>query len=161
LGVLPGGTNSRALGVLSFNPTTTIVGWSEIAGGAHRATSWNLSSSVTMTNLGVLPGDFSSEARSINRNGAVVGFSTTTSAGTVARAARFTAGTANSAVDLNIISSIAQPGTGSNALTGSRAEYISVTGAIAGQVYGGNFASRGPADGRRGFYRSATGVVTR
>src|SRR5437773_2571768 len=83
LGTLAGGTNSRAYGV---SPTGTVVGWSNIAGGARRATAWV---GTTPTNLGVLAGDTASEARAINAAGLVVGFSTN-AAGTADKAATFT-----------------------------------------------------------------------
>jgi uncharacterized membrane protein len=154
LGTLPGGTNSRAFGINDLNE---VVGYSDIAGGAHIATAWVAG---VPTNLGVLAGDTASEARAVNNSGLIVGFSTN-STGTADKAVSFSIG--GSPANLNVIAGITQP-TGAPALTQSRAESISPTGEIVGHVYSdGAFDSSAnfPA-GVRGFYRNAAGTsVTR
>jgi probable HAF family extracellular repeat protein len=151
LGTLAGGTNSMAFGINNLNQ---VVGFSEIAGGAHRATAWI---GGVPTNLGVLPGDTASEARGINATGTIVGFST--NATPADQAAMFTIG--GSPTNLNVNTLITQPPTGPT-LTHSRAEAISPTGEIVGHAYSGDFNNLGAADGLRGFYRNALGTaVTR
>ena len=154
LGTLAGGTNSRAFGINNGNE---VVGYSEIAGGARRATAWV---SGVPNNLGVLAGDGASEARGVNAAGTIVGFSSDTTPGSADKAVTFTIG--GSPTNLNVIAGVTQPpGT---ALTQSRAEGISPTGEIVGHVYSpGTFDNTaGFPAGIRGFYRNAAGsAVTR
>jgi probable HAF family extracellular repeat protein len=154
LGTLIGGTNSRAEGI---SPNGTVVGYSEIAGGLHRAVAWT-GPGFTANNLGVLAGDTQSEARAMNAAGTIVGFSTD-SGFNADKAATFTVG--GSPVNLGIGAAITQPAVGPT-LTNSRAEAISPTGEIVGHAYSGNFNALTAADGIRGFYRNAAGTaVTR
>jgi probable HAF family extracellular repeat protein len=154
LGTLAGGTNSRAYGI---NASNEVVGYSEIAGGARRATAWV---GGVANNLGVLAGDGASEARGVNAAGTIVGFSSDATPGTADKAVTFTIG--GSPTNLNVIAGVTQPTSGP-VLTQSRAEGISPTGEIVGHVYSaGSFDNTAsfPA-GVRGFYRSALGTVTR
>jgi uncharacterized membrane protein len=151
LGTLPGGTDSRAEGI---SPTGVVVGYS-VVGGLHIATAWV---GGVPQNLGVLAGgDTQSEARYANASGVIVGFSTNT-ANTADKAVTFTIG--GSPTNLNVNAGLTQPPTGPT-LTNSRAEAINAAGEIVGHVYSGNFNNLTVADGLRGFYRSAVGVVTR
>jgi hypothetical protein len=151
LGTLPGGTDSRAEGI---SPTGIVVGYSVTSGGLHQAVAWV---GGVAQSLGNLAGDTQSEARYANASGVIVGFSTNT-AFTADKAVTFTIG--GSPTNLNVNAGLTQPPTGPT-LTNSRAEAISPTGEIVGHVYSGNFNNLTVADGIRGFYRSATGVVTR
>src|SRR6267154_2545748 len=108
LGTLSGGTNSRAYGI---NASNEVVGYSEIAGGARRATAWV---GGVANNLGELAGATSSEARGNNAIGTIVGFSTNGTPGTADKAVSFTIG--GSPTNLNVIASVTQPA-GSPALT--------------------------------------------
>jgi len=150
LGTLPGGTDSRAEGI---SPNGIVVGYS-VVGGLHIATAWV---GAVPQSRGTLPGDTQSEGRFANASGVIVGFSTN-STFTADKAVLFTIG--GTPTNLLVNATLAQPPTGPT-LANSRAEAISPTGEIVGHAYSGNFNNLTVADGLRGFYRSATGVVTR
>jgi probable HAF family extracellular repeat protein len=161
LGTLAGGSNSQAFGI---NASGVVVGWSDIAGGNHRATAWV---GGVANNMGTVAGDSNSEARGVNAAGLAVGFSTN-STGTADKAATFTI--AGVVTNLNIVANITQPpgstpGNPTNpTFTQSRGEAISPTGEVVGYAYSdGQFTSTSSFPvGLRAFYRNAAGTnVTR
>jgi len=150
------GTESAAFGV---NAAGLAVGYSGAPNGIHQATRWTAGVGTLLSNLA---GDTFSEARGINAAGTVAGFSSTGINGSgqsTGDKAVTWIGTVPTNLAVTTAPSIA--GVTGPALTGSRAEAISTTGEIVGHAYSGTFLALGTADGVRGFYRSATGVVTR
>ncbi|WP_131736641.1 hypothetical protein [Actinomadura roseirufa] len=69
LGLLPGGTTSRATAV---NDQGVIVGYGDTAGGGNHAIRWNPDGHIT--DLGTLPGGTYSYAYGINNRGDIVGY---------------------------------------------------------------------------------------
>jgi probable HAF family extracellular repeat protein len=125
LGTL-GGSWSEAHDI---NPSGTVVGTGENAGGYHRATMW--SATYAVTDVGVLPGGSTSEAWGINNVGEFVG-SSTAAGGSYAHAYRWTARTGMQDLGLNAKH---LPGTYYDLITiESTARSINNLGAITGRA---------------------------